>query len=360
MLARWMINNTRYSRIENDLRNRIINGKLPEGEALPGEIALSSAYGVSRKTMRKALENLRTQNYIRKRKGQGNFVIPASERSRMERVTGKIHLLLPEGRIAGNFVGEIAAGVNKFALEEGLEITIGSHDETGTALQEMYHNFLADAFIWCALSEMLPPAITSLSKSRIPQVVVDSHVQGTGSVSYDSLPAWRTLFNLLAAAGHRSVAFIERSGVQEWALARQSAFRMAADEYKMNRDIFKTDASLDAPLAEFILGHPQITAYVVITPLLEMFLMTVKTLGEKIPELPSWVEFTPDGITPAARATRIYIPTQEMGFEAARLVARHNFRTDPAPSIRVPCFTVAGLTTGAAPRNKQSGYLPDD
>lgn len=32
----------------------------------------------------------------------------------------------------------------------------------------------------------------------------------------------------------------------------------------------------------------------------------------------------------------------------------------PAPSIRIPCFTVTGLTADAAPRIRQSGYLPID
>ena len=74
-----------YSDIENDLRKRILAGEFAEGSALPGEIPLSKSYAASRKTVRKALEQLRSQNFISKNQGLGNFVIPAAEREKMPR-----------------------------------------------------------------------------------------------------------------------------------------------------------------------------------------------------------------------------------------------------------------------------------
>ncbi len=350
MIARRIKSYTQYGRIEDNLRKRILDGEFPDGKALPGEMQLQEEYSVSRKTVRKALENLRSQNFICKRKGSGNFVIPLEERMRMARVAGKIRLMLPAGEISGDFIREIVAGVHKFIAGRGVEVTLGAHDDADSSLIELYHNFCSDAFIWCGCSENLPPAIASLAALRIPQVVVDGYVPGAGSVVYESLPAWRSLLNLLYAQGHRELGFIERSGSLKWALARQEALFRAADEYGMKVRLFTADFSCENELAAFIAGHPELTAYVCISPWRETFL---KVLEKEAVRGVSWAEFTPDGIAPESQTTRIHIPTQEMGFEAARLVTSHDFKKNPEPVSAIACFTVAGLTTIAAPDNKQ-------
>ncbi len=349
MIARRMKTNTLYAQIEDSLRKNILAGKYPEDAALPGEIQLSLDYTASRKTVRKALENLRAQNFIRKARGSGNFVIPAAERERMERVTGKLHLLLPDGRVSAGFVREIVAGVHKFAAGRGLEITFGSHGDSETALLDAYRNFRCDALIWCACPHPLPPTVAALAAQRVPQVIVDGEAQGAGAVVYDSLPAWRSLCNMLRAAGHRELAFIERPGELSWALARQRALRQAASEYDMNATIFTADFSASGELLEFVETHPEITAYVSISPWRDALRQVFERCGKAVPQDVSWAEFTPDGIAPESPMTRIYIPTQGMGYEAARLVTGNDFSSNPTPFSAIACFTVAGTSTGAAP-----------
>ncbi len=63
-----------YRRIQNDLSRKIADGALQEGEALPSEDALCTLYGVSRITIRKALDGLRAEQMIASRKGSGSFV----------------------------------------------------------------------------------------------------------------------------------------------------------------------------------------------------------------------------------------------------------------------------------------------
>lgn len=64
----------RYRAIADGLRRRVESGELAAGALLPSESELSAAYGVSRVTVRKALELLRDEGLIDARQGFGWFV----------------------------------------------------------------------------------------------------------------------------------------------------------------------------------------------------------------------------------------------------------------------------------------------
>ncbi|HEY2997957.1 MAG TPA: GntR family transcriptional regulator, partial [Acidimicrobiales bacterium] len=64
----------RYRAIADELRRRVESGDLAAGALLPSESDLSGAYGVSRVTVRKALELLRDEGLIDARQGFGWFV----------------------------------------------------------------------------------------------------------------------------------------------------------------------------------------------------------------------------------------------------------------------------------------------
>lgn len=55
------------------LRERIANGRLGQGGALPGEQALACEYRVSRVTVRRALAELERDGLVSRRRGAGTF-----------------------------------------------------------------------------------------------------------------------------------------------------------------------------------------------------------------------------------------------------------------------------------------------
>ena len=350
MIAHRVKKYTQYNRIESEFRERILRGEYPEDAALPGELTLSRQYSVSRKTVRKALENLRTQNFIRKQKGSGNYVIPAGERRKMDRITGKICIMLPEREIQSSFEREAVGGIQKFAAENNIEVIRGLHSDSARKLLEMYHNFEADAFVWCSFNADRHDAISELAACGVPQVVIDRKIGGTASVLYESLPTWRTLLNLLRAQGHRSIAFVERPEATEWALERQRTFLQAAREYQCRAEIVKIPFDRADELKKRMAERRDITAYVCISPWFKTFMEILDSLRLKVPEDLSLVEFTSEGLDPLTPVTRVYVPTQNMAWEAARLLTEWDFRKEDGPVCFIPCYVVAGLTTGAAPR----------
>jgi GntR family transcriptional regulator, N-acetylglucosamine utilization regulator len=63
-----------YDLIEQNLRELILRGQLNIGDAVPSEWALADLYGVSRLTVRTALDNLTRQGWLIRRHGVGTFV----------------------------------------------------------------------------------------------------------------------------------------------------------------------------------------------------------------------------------------------------------------------------------------------
>lgn len=63
-----------YDQIERNLRDLMINGRLQPGQMMPSEWDLSALYGVSRLTVRRALEELVRQNWLERKQGVGTFV----------------------------------------------------------------------------------------------------------------------------------------------------------------------------------------------------------------------------------------------------------------------------------------------
>ncbi|MBN2623174.1 MAG: GntR family transcriptional regulator [Acidimicrobiales bacterium] len=85
----------RYRAIADELRHRVERGELAAGALLPSESEMSAAYGVSRVTVRKALELLRDEGLIDARQGFGWFVATDPVRQTLGRL-GTIEAQLGE------------------------------------------------------------------------------------------------------------------------------------------------------------------------------------------------------------------------------------------------------------------------
>ena len=64
----------KYVQIKDSIKHRILSKELPAGYRIPTESELCDIYGVSRITVRKALEELQGEGYFNKVQGKGTFV----------------------------------------------------------------------------------------------------------------------------------------------------------------------------------------------------------------------------------------------------------------------------------------------
>lgn len=65
---------TLYDRIKDDILAKIKDGTYPEGQTIPSELELADLYGVSRPTIRQALQILASDGYLEKRRKRGTVV----------------------------------------------------------------------------------------------------------------------------------------------------------------------------------------------------------------------------------------------------------------------------------------------
>lgn len=75
MTARTASEPLKTRRIYLLLKDRIVSGGLKRGDKLPSEFALAEEFGVSRITVRQALDLLVGENLVQKRPGSGTFVL---------------------------------------------------------------------------------------------------------------------------------------------------------------------------------------------------------------------------------------------------------------------------------------------
>ncbi|MFC4009309.1 GntR family transcriptional regulator [Nonomuraea purpurea] len=108
-----------YEVIYGDLLSQIKAGALAPGDRLPSEPTLASQYGVSRMTVRQALDQLEAEHVVVRRRGSGTYVAqPSSTYRRMNRL--------------GSFGEEM--GVSEVSTEMKFQGAVVAPDEVRTRL----------------------------------------------------------------------------------------------------------------------------------------------------------------------------------------------------------------------------------
>lgn len=77
------LNGPLYRQLGDGIRRAVAEGRLKPNEALPSERDIASGIGVSRVTVRKAIQELVAEGVLRQRHGSGNFVAEAPSRVQM-------------------------------------------------------------------------------------------------------------------------------------------------------------------------------------------------------------------------------------------------------------------------------------
>ncbi|RZL10948.1 MAG: GntR family transcriptional regulator [Rubrivivax sp.] len=118
-----------YSRIRDEIRGRIAIGQWRAHQQIPSEAALMQQYGVSRITVRQAVQALEQQGLIVKVPGKGSFVAPPKPYQELTQLQGFAEAMSRQGHVAINRVVDVitqpapALVAQRLALAEGSQVT---------------------------------------------------------------------------------------------------------------------------------------------------------------------------------------------------------------------------------------------
>ncbi|AQW21750.1 GntR family transcriptional regulator [Lentilactobacillus curieae] len=87
-----------YIKIHNEIKRNIEASKWKVGDRIPSERELSADFGVSRMTLRQAIQTLVDEGILERRVGSGTFVANQKVQEKMAGVTGFTDLMLAQGK----------------------------------------------------------------------------------------------------------------------------------------------------------------------------------------------------------------------------------------------------------------------
>jgi GntR family transcriptional regulator len=142
-----------YYQIEEWIRSQITSGRLQPGDMLSNEISLSEQLGVSRMTVRQALNHLTQEGLLTRYRAKGTFVAPPRQQVPfvLDRLRSMTEEVASQGRLLRSHVlalevltaaGEICHELNMETSEPMILIRrLRSVDEVPISIESSYHPY---------------------------------------------------------------------------------------------------------------------------------------------------------------------------------------------------------------------------
>lgn len=200
------------SKITEILRERIEKGIFPRGSLLPAERQLAAELGVSRLTLRRAIEPLVHDGTLESQPGRGTLV-PEASAEEDGRLAWKIMaLVLPD--ISNRFFAEVAESVEYAALQQGYQILL-CNSRHQPHLEEFHLSQLAERGVDGVLFAHdphleMPKAFARLEAAGIPTVVLfaGKRLPHCDSIALDDRAGVEQALRYLTSLGHRRIGFV--------------------------------------------------------------------------------------------------------------------------------------------------------
>lgn len=197
------------------LVERIDTERYPAGEAVPSERLLSEELGLSRTTVRRAIDNLVQDGRLIRRPGRGTFV-PEKPAQTSTSGSGQRHLAVIIPTFANPYYGEMIDGMEKQARSHEMRIVAGQSDYSAESESEQLLQSAADPNVCGAL--VVPGGVGRPSRGArefirsgkafvyVGRWPLDVPVDG---VRVDYRLAARRATQHLIDLGHERIAYVE-------------------------------------------------------------------------------------------------------------------------------------------------------
>ena len=200
----------KYSRLAEDLRGMILEGKIQAGEQLPSENVLSARYQISRHTVRKALSILENEGYIYAEHGKGTF---CSELVRHTKTSRNIAVVTTY--LSDYIFPRVIQGIDGVMAENGYTIllknTRNSRKAEARCLEELLQKDIEGLIIEPSKSEIFCKHVSlyaRLEQYGIPYVFIQgcfAQMKDKPKVKMDDCQGGYLLAKHLVTTGHKRI-----------------------------------------------------------------------------------------------------------------------------------------------------------
>ncbi|MCM8786083.1 MAG: GntR family transcriptional regulator [Candidatus Omnitrophica bacterium] len=222
-----------YLMIYEAIKKDIEEGKIQKGELIYPEEELTKIFRVSRVTIRKALELLLKENYIKRKKRYGTEVIYEIKKIRDEKAIG---VLLVD--ITRPFFNEILKGIQQILDLKGYKLILCDTENNNEKEKEYimrYKDNVAGFIIAPSTDNRNLPVYAQLLLEKVPFVFIDRYLPelNVDCVTSDNFQGGYIATKHLIELGHKNIGVItelEASSLSE----RIEGYRKALEEAKIN------------------------------------------------------------------------------------------------------------------------------
>lgn len=201
---------TRANQLANTLRESIKTGKYISGQALPSEREIKESTGLSRTTIRRAIQILVEQGILQTVQGSGTFVRQSLMETTAPRMLG---LIVPS--MNNPYYGELAYSIEREAISRGYQLVVGqfrysSNGEANYLLRYADNDSVKGVLVVPDPDEPPLDAYNYFAQKDKPLIFVSRLIGGiqSDSVVPDRINGAYELINYLISLGHRHIAYI--------------------------------------------------------------------------------------------------------------------------------------------------------
>ena len=219
-----------YLTIYEAIKKDIEEGKIKKGELIQPEQELTKIFGVSRVTIRKALELLLKNNYVKRKKRYGTEVIYEIKKIRDEKAIG---VLLVD--ITRPFFNEILKGIQQILDLKGYKLILCDTENDNEKEKEYimrYKDNVAGYIIAPSTENRNLPVYAQLIVEKVPFIFIDRYLPelNIDCVTSDNFQGGYIATKHLIELGHKNIAVItelEASSLTERIEGYKSALKEA-------------------------------------------------------------------------------------------------------------------------------------
>lgn len=206
----------KYYDLMEDLREQILSGEVKPGEKLPSENQLSAEYGVSRQTVRKALQILQNEGYIYAEHGRGTFCSEMMRHTRQSRNIAVVTTYLSD-----YIFPRVIQGIDRVLTENGYSIllknTKNSRGLEAKCLEELLQKDIDGLIIEPSKSQIFCRHINlyrMLDEYQIPYIFIQgsyAQMKDKSHILLDDCRGGYLVTKYLTELGHRDIVGVFKS-----------------------------------------------------------------------------------------------------------------------------------------------------